>query len=197
MGSKSHLTLKDRLYFIKKHTGVQQDCCHQVKRLFLLIGLRVTYAQIQTGLLPNLATKADSLRENYDIHTANLESDSTLLGLGLIGFRPRQYMQNLNLDDISQAGLYSQFLRNKRHITAAETFTSANLGKEEAEYEIFENWAIQRGIYGANANRSYFELRTDESKLLSNPSTIAVIDPGEISTANQTVLGRKYLETKL
>ena len=150
--------------------------------------IKSDYAQIQTGLLPNLATKADSLRENYDIHTANLEKDSTLLGLGLIGFRPRQYMQNLNLDDISQAGLYSQFLGTKGTITAAENFTSANLGKEEAEYEIFENWAIQRGIYGANANRSYFELRTDESKLLSNPSTIAVIDPQEVSTANQTVL---------
>ena len=76
-------------------------------------------------------------------------------------------MQNLNLDDISQAGLYSQFLGTKGTLQAAEKFTSANLGKEEAEYEIFENWAIQRGIYGANANRSYFELRTDESKLLS------------------------------
>ena len=150
--------------------------------------IKSDYAQIQTGLLPNLATKADSLRENYDIHTANLEQDATLLGLGLIGFRPRQYMQNLNLDDISQAGLYSQFLGTKGTKQAAEIFTSANLGKEEAEYEIFENWAIQRGIYGANANRSYFELRTDESKLLSNPSTIAVIDPQEISTANQTVL---------
>ena len=150
--------------------------------------IKSDYAQIQTGLLPNLATKADSLRENYDIHTANLENDATLLGLGLIGFRPRQYMQNLNLDDISQAGLYSQFLGTKGTKQAAETFTSANLGKEEAEYEIFENWAIQRGIYGANANRSYFELRTDESKLLGNPSTIAVIDPQEVSTANQTVL---------
>ena len=150
--------------------------------------IRSDYERIQTGLLPNLATKADSIRNNYDANTANLEQDADLLGFGLIGFRPRQYMQNLNLDDISQVGLYRQFLGTKGTITAAEIFTSANLGKEEAEYEIFENWAIQRGIYGANANRSYFELRLDESKLLSNPSTIAVIDPGEVNPANQTVL---------
>ena len=150
--------------------------------------IKSDYAQIQTGLLPNLATKADAQRENYDIHTANLESDATLLGLGLIGFRPRQYMQNLNLDDISQAGLYSQFLGTKGTITAAEQFKSANLGKEEAEYEIRENWAILRSIYGANANRSYFELRLDESKLLGNPSTVAVIDPGDDTTANQEIL---------
>ena len=150
--------------------------------------IKSDYAKIQTGLLPNLATKADAQRENYDIHTANLESDSTLLGLGLIGFRPRQYMQNLNLDDISQAGLYSQFLGTKGTITAAEQFKSANLGKEEAEYEIRENWAILRGIYGANANRSYFELRLDESKLLGNPNTVGVIEPGDVTTANQEIL---------
>ena len=150
--------------------------------------IRSDYERIQTGLLPNLATKADSIRNNYDANTANLESDADLLGFGLIGFRPRQYMQNLNLDDISQVGLYRQFLATKGTLSSAEIFTSANLGKEEAEYNIFENWAIQRGLYGANANRSYFELRLDESKLLANPSTIAVIDPGDVTTANQTVL---------
>ena len=150
--------------------------------------IKSDYNRIQKGLLPNLATKADELQDNYNIKTANLEGDGTLLGLGLIGFRPRQYMQNLNLDDISQAGLYSSFLGTKGTITAAETFTSANLGKETAEYDIFENWAIQRGLYGANANRSYFELQLDESKLLSNPSTIAVIDPQEFNNAEQTVL---------
>ena len=149
--------------------------------------LKSDYTQIQKGLLPNLSSKADGLRENYDIHTANLEQDATLLGLGLIGFRPRQYMQNLNLDDISQAGLYSQFLGTKGTLAAAEIFTSANLGKEQAEYEIYENWAIQRGLYGANANRSYFELRLDESKLLANPSTIAVVEPGDTSSASQSV----------
>ena len=150
--------------------------------------IKSDYARIQTGLLPNLATKADELQDNYNIHTANLESDSTLLGLGLIGFRPRQYMQNLNLDDISQAGLYSSFLGTKGTIRSAEIFKNAFLGKEEAEYQIYENWAIQRAIYGANANRSYFELQLEESKLLSNPSTIAVIAPDTTSTAEQTVL---------
>ncbi len=150
--------------------------------------IKSDYNRIQTGLLPNIATKADELQDNYNIHTANLEADATLLGLGLIGFRPRQYMQNLNLDDISQAGLYASFLATKGTITAAETFTSANLGKETAEYDIFENWAIQRGLYGANANRSYFELQLDESKLLSNPSTIAIINPQEVNDAEQTVL---------
>jgi hypothetical protein len=50
------------------------------------------YTQIELGLLPNLANKADQLQNSYNINTANLEVDNDLLSYGLIGFRPRQYM---------------------------------------------------------------------------------------------------------
>jgi len=151
------------------------------------VWIKSDYDQIQKGLLPNAATNAENIRNFYDVHTANFERDADLFAFGLIGFRPRRYMQNLNLDDISQVNLYSQFLGIKGTTQAAEIFTQANLGKEVAEYEIFENWAIQRAIYGANANRSYFELRLNEALMLANPSTIQVIEPGEFSDADQTV----------
>lgn len=149
--------------------------------------LKSDYDQIQKGLLPNAATQAENIRNFYNKYSANLERDADLFAFGLIGFRPRRYMQNLNLDDISQVNLYSQFLGTKGTTQAAEIFTQANLGKEVAEYEIFENWAIQRAVYGANANRSYYELRLNESLLLGNPSTIQVIEPQQFSTADQTV----------
>jgi hypothetical protein len=151
------------------------------------VWIKSDYNQIQKGLLPNAATNAENIRNFYDIHTANLERDADLFAFGLIGFRPRRYMQNLNLDDISQVNLYQQFLGIKGTTQAAEIFTQANLGKEVAEYEIFENWAIQRAIYGANANRSYFELRLNEAQLLANPCSIQVIEPAQFSDADQTV----------
>ena len=149
--------------------------------------IKSDYSKITKGLLPNLATKADLIRNYYDSNTANLERDADLLGLGITGFRPRQYMQNLNLDDISQVNLYKQFLKTKGTTQATDIFKQANLGKEVAEYDIFENWAIKRATYGANANRSYFEVRTNESLLTSNPSSIQIIEPDEASQANQTV----------
>lgn len=151
------------------------------------VWIKSDYAQIQKGLLPNAATNAENVRNFYNIHSANLERDVDLFAFGLIGFRPRRYMQNLNLDDISQVNLYQQFLGIKGTTQAAEIFTQANLGKEVAEYEIFENWAIQRAIYGANANRSYFELRLNEAQLLANPCTIQVVEPNETSDADQSV----------
>ena len=146
------------------------------------------YARINKGLLPNLATKADQLANTYNIHSGNLDSLNDLLSFGLIGFKPRQYMVDLNLDDVSQVNVYQQFLATKGTIGGAELFKNANLNKEVAEYDIFENWAIRRGAYGATANRSYFELQLNEDLLSSNPALIQVVVPQESSTADQTVL---------
>ena len=146
------------------------------------------YTKIEQGLLPNIANKADQLANTYDTNAANLERDNDLLSFGLIGFRPREYMTALNLDDISQVNLYQQFLKSKGTVRSAEIFTGANLGKETADYQIYENWAIQKGVYGANANRSFIELRLNESLLKSDPATIQVIQPGEVSIADQQIL---------
>ena len=146
------------------------------------------YTQIELGLLPNLANKADQLQNSYNINTANLETDNDLLSYGLIGFRPRQYMTSLNLDDISQLNVYRQFLGSKGTILSAELFAQANLGKESADYSIYENWAVQRAVYGANANRSFFQLQLNRALLDSNPSLIQIVNPQETSQADQIVL---------
>ena len=146
------------------------------------------YTKIQKGLLPNIANKADQLANSYDTQTANLEADNDLLSYGLIGFKPREYMVALNLDDTSQVNLYKQFIGTKGTILSAEIFTGANLGKESADYQIYENWGVRRGTYGANANRSFVELQLNEALLQSDPSTVQVVIPGETSIANQAIL---------
>jgi hypothetical protein len=150
--------------------------------------VKADYTLIQEGLLPNIANKADQLANSYNTYRANLERDNDLLSYGLIGFRPREYMTALNLDDVSQVNIYQQFLGNKGTSRAAELFTRADLGKETGEYSIYENWAVLAGTYGANANRSFFELRLNEALLQSNPSTVQVILPQQSSEANQTFL---------
>jgi hypothetical protein len=146
------------------------------------------YTKIENGLLENIPNKANQLANSYNTNTANLESDQDLLSYGLIGFRPRQYMTALNLDDVSQVNVYQQFLKDKGTIRSVRLLGNANLGKEVAEYDIFENWAIQQATYGANANRSFFELQLNEALLESDPALIQVVEPQETSQADQTVL---------
>jgi hypothetical protein len=146
------------------------------------------YTLIQQGLLPNLANKSDQLANTYNTYTANLELNQDLFAYALIGWKPRQYMVNLNLDSTSQVQLYQQFLGTKGTLRAAEIFSFADLGRGPAQYDIYENWAVLRGTYGANANRSFYELQLNEALLTANPSTIQVVLPTESSLADQTVL---------
>jgi hypothetical protein len=146
------------------------------------------YEQIELGLLPNLPNKADQLINSYNINQANLESDNDLLSYGLIGFRPREYMSSLQLDDTSQVNIYRQFLDTKGTILSAELFAKARLTKESADYDIYENWAVQRAVFGANANRRFVELRLNRALLSANPGTVQIVRPGQPSAADQTVL---------
>lgn len=150
--------------------------------------IRSDYDQVQKGLLPNSSNASDQLAQAYSVYDASLQTDVDLFSFGLIGFRPRQYMRDLNLDDISQVNLYQQFLGSKGTIGALEIFQFADLRKEIAQYDVYEYWAMQRANYGATANRNYFELLLDQSKLLSDPSIIQVINSQEVSDADQTVL---------
>ena len=150
--------------------------------------VKTDYQAIDTGLLPNIANKADQLVTSYDVYRANLTSDNDLFAFGLIGFRPRPYMTNMNLNGVTQVQLYQQFIGTKGSLNAAEIFNATQInGKESGAYNIFENWGILSGTYGANANKSYFEIQLNEALLSYNPSTIQIINPGVTSYANQTV----------
>ena len=150
--------------------------------------LQSNYTKIQRGMLQNIPLLSNQLATSYDVNQANLEIEQDLFAFGLIGFRPRQYMVDLELDDISQVSLYQQFIKDKGTLNSVQLLTNANLNKETAQYQIFENWAILRGIYGANANRRFVEMRLNEALLVSNPSTVQVIGPQQTSIADQTIL---------
>jgi hypothetical protein len=150
--------------------------------------VKSNYQLIDNGLLPNLANKADQLVTTYNVYQANLTSDNDLFAFGLIGFRPRQYMTDLNLNGVTQVQLYQQFIGTKGSLQAAEIFNNAQLnGKESGAYNVYENWGILSGTYGAQANKSNFEIQLNQALLPYNPSTIQIINPGETSQANQQI----------
>ena len=150
--------------------------------------IKSDYDQIQKGLLPNAASQSTELAQAYSINSVNLEQEVDLFSYGLIGFRPRDYMQSLNLDDVSQVNLYQNFLKTKGTLKSAQLFAAADLGKEIAEYNITEYWAVLRSQYGATGNRNYIELLLDQSMLLSDPSLVQIVLPQQSSSADQTVV---------
>jgi len=188
--SKGDIVLyKTQYYSAAEHVDPSTDFNYS-------LWLETEYDQIKKGLLPNLSLKSDQIKDYYDSNVANLEQDADQLGFGLIGFNKRDYLENMNLDDISQVNVYENYISNKGTKRAVDLFKSAKLEKELTDYSVFENWAVKQGAYGANANRSYIELEASESLLTGNPSTISLVNNGATSTADQTVeLGNIYRQS--
>lgn len=134
---------------------------------------KINYNNIKKGLLPNIANKAEQITEYYNKKTTNLETDVDLLAMGLIGYRPRDYMSSL--DDVSRVNFYSGFIENKGTTESAKKFKNVKFDKKITDYEINENWAILESTYGASDNKVYFEVELENSKLQNNPSIVEVV----------------------
>jgi len=145
--------------------------------------IKTDYNSINKGLLPNIATKADQQLQYYNNKTANLETDIDLFAYGLTGFRSRDYLQSLDLDDISQVNIYSDMIENKGTSKSLNLFKDVELNNEAVDYTIFENWAIKRAQYGATSSRSFIELKLDQDELTSSPGLIEIVD----SVADESV----------
>jgi hypothetical protein len=145
------------------------------------------YDQVKVGLLPNPTTRAYEALKFYDITDANLSQDEDLLAFGLIGFRPRQYMTDAELSDISQVNLYINMIKNKGTITSANAFKNAELTQGAVDYDIRENWAIKNGEFGSTGNNQFIEFELDGNSLTGNPTIISFATSGKVSTAQQTV----------
>ena len=138
--------------------------------------VKTDYDKINKGLLPNLATKSDQMLQYYNNKTANLESDIDLMAYGLTGFRSRDYLRGLDLDDISQVNIYSDLIQQKGTPESLTLFKGVTLNNEEVDYTIFENWALKRAEYGATNSRQYIDLQLDDQSLASSPGLIEIVD---------------------
>jgi hypothetical protein len=148
---------------------------------------KIVYRPDQEGMLPNLALKAIQSTQFYDQHADNLNADSELLGFGLTGFRPREYMASIELDTVSQMNVYQDFIGVKGTPRSLYYFDQAVINGDELSYDIYENWAIQRATYGATATNAFIDFTLDATVLTSNPSTAQFTVLEEQSEADQSV----------
>lgn len=158
---------------------------------------KIDYNSINKGLIPNIANKAKQINEYYNKKTTNLESDVDLLAMGLIGFRPRSYLNSLG--DVSQVSFYTDFIGNKGTKQNADVFRNVKFNKKVTDYEIFENWAISEATYGSSDNKVFVELDLDSSKLYNNPSIIEIVSntSDSVSAHQQVKLNDIYNQSKI
>lgn len=148
---------------------------------------KTSYDTIQKGMLPNPSTRAYESTLYYNTNIANLKNDADLLGFSLIGYRPRNYLAEANLDDTTQVNIYKNLISSKGTRNAFDSLVGINLQQSNLTYDFYDNWAIKTSEYGGILNKNFIELTLDESQLLGNPATVGIVHGEELSGVQQII----------
>jgi len=138
------------------------------------------FENFNTGLIPNFSNLAGKPESFYEIDDINLEEQTDLFGKGLIGYRNRSYFNELGLDDTSQVKFYQGMIQKKGTQTSIDALTRARLKEDNSAIEIFEEWALRVGEYGAIDSTQLIEVRLDENEVTANPVLIAFNNSNDV-----------------
>jgi len=166
----AYVSLRNKLYVANQdHTGTQ---IFEYDNWDLL-------PNYKSGLLKNTAHRSAQFENFYDIDTLNVESGVDLAGKGLIGFRNREWLENLGLDDVSQVKFYQGLLKGKGTSDVINKLINADLTNLNQEIDFYEEWGFRVGEYGSNDSNQVVEVLVDESNSANNPLTIEFLGDGE------------------
>ena len=141
----------------------------------------VNKADIKKGLLPNLTTKATFATSYYDSYGKFKDNDQLTYSHGLIGFRSRQYLEDLGLSRTSQIELYKGYIKQKGTKNAINSLISYQFNNINSDITYYEEWALRVGEYGAVNNNQFIEFRLNERAHAINPAVTEFVTPSDTS----------------
>jgi hypothetical protein len=131
---------------------------------------------VPTGMLPNWGTKAGQFENFYNIDIANNEDDLDKFGKGLIGYQKRNYLENLQLDDVSQIKFYQGMLQEKGTGSSFNNLLKTQLDNLTVDLDFYEEWAVRVGAYGAVDLNQEVELILEEGVFDSNAKIVELVE---------------------
>jgi hypothetical protein len=149
--------------------------------------VKTEYELISKGMLPNASTRAFESTLYYDGARSNLGSDADMLGFSLVGYRPRDYLAQANLSDISQFNVYKDIIKSKGTKNSINVLNNAELPQGKVNYSVYDNWAIKSSEYGGISNQNFIELTINKNTLSSNPHIIGITTGEETEGVHQYV----------
>ena len=123
-----------------------------------------------------LETILGHFEDFYNLDTDNFDESQQTLARHLIGYQPRQYLEDLGMDENSQYKFYQGFVREKGTTNALSKMFDALASADKESINFHEEWAIRKGQYGASAVFDEIEYNLDESKVRMNPQPIELTD---------------------
>ena len=148
---------------------------------------QLTKAELQTGLLPNFSYNAEKFNRFNDIDNPEVLGDFHLYSDSAIGFQPRQYLTEFGLDEVTQAKFYQGYIRQKGTMNAVNAFTAIGVNGATSDINVYEEWAMRVGEYGALDNNRSADLVLTEGTFNGDPVTFTLLANNSTVSANNVI----------
>ena len=149
---------------------------------------QIDQRSIKSGLLPNFAYNASKSQYMYDVDSQVQDQNLNLYSNGLIGYRERNYLVDLNLNPTSQVKFYQGYIKDKGTKDAVNALSYATFSNLSGNITFNEEWGFRVGEYGALETNQFVEVQLSDSKYTYNPIAVELLNVGEVS-ADQGVVG--------
>ena len=138
--------------------------------------------QIKTGLLPNFATNAAKLENFYDIDNQPVNETLNFYSNGITGFRERQFLTDLSIDVETQSKFYQGYIKQKGTKNSVLALAQAQIANISNEVNLYEEWALRVGEYGAVDSNKFVEVILNEGTVTSNPVPLEFLETAAAKT---------------
>lgn len=150
--------------------------------------------QTQSGLLPNFSLLAAESKAYYDSYPSVDDKKQIEYSHGLIGYRPRQYLDDLGLTETTQIEFYKGYIKQKGSLNAINQLIKAQFNNLTSNISLYEEWALRVGTYGALDVNPYVEIALDEKAYGVNPSLARFVGAEDTNIGNgETIFNKQQL----
>lgn len=128
----------------------------------------------EKGLVSNFDYKINQFEDYYEVDADGVSSSQRDLARHLIGYQPREYLQQLAEDQVSQFKLYQGFIREKGSANAITKVFDKLSKTEEDSIVLNEEWAFQTGVFGGVDRSSIYEFTIKKDNFKINPQPMLI-----------------------
>lgn len=126
------------------------------------------------SLVPNFDYRINQFEDYFDLDAYGVGSSQRDMARHTIGYQPREYLQGLAEDEVSQFKLYQGFVREKGTANAVtKVFDKLSRTQEDAII-LNEEWAFRVGRIGGTDQIREIEFKIAKDQLQINPQPMLV-----------------------
>lgn len=130
---------------------------------FIIVGDKV---------IPNFDTSIADINSIMDVESVSTQDALNSLKYHNIGFQPRSYLSELEMDDTTQVKFYKGFIRNKGTSESYQRLLRTDALGSNIDLSISEEWAFKEGEFGGVTNNQSVEFVLAETDVKSTPQNI-------------------------